>query len=79
MPLVDTQRYEIFDHMHLDIPEGGQPPELPYKSIAKKILCTLIEPNFEIKAGTSRMTCKRCSHLPFQGTYARGLEHLLIL
>ena len=41
----------MYDHTHPEIPESGQRPEVPYKAIAKEDLCTLIEPNFEIKPG----------------------------
>ena len=82
MPIVDTQRYEMFNHMHPYILESGQRPEILNKAIAKEILRILIEPNFEIRPWTSRnilcLTSKRCSHIPFQGTYARRLMHLLI-
>ena len=65
MSLVDTEPYEIFDHIHPDIPEGGQRLGVPYEATTGEILCTLIEPNFEIKHGTSgntlSLTCKRCS------------------
>ena len=43
MPFVDTQRYEMLDHMHPNIPDGGQRPEILYKAIAEEILCTLCQ------------------------------------
>ena len=52
MPFVDTQRYEIFDYMPPEIPEGGQRLEIPYKLITKEMLYNLIEPHFGIEAGT---------------------------
>ena len=42
MPFVDTQRYEMFDYMHPEIPEGGQRPEIPHKLITKEVLHELI-------------------------------------
>ena len=43
MPFVDTQRYEMLDHMHPNIADGGQRPEILYKAIAEEILCTLCQ------------------------------------
>ena len=80
MPFIDTQRYELFDYMHPEIPEGGQRPEIPHKLITNEVLHGLVRLNFEMMTWTLgnilSFTCKRCSHIPFQGTYSRALEHL---
>ena len=76
MPFIDTQRYELFDYMHPEIPEGGQRPEIPHKLITKEILHELVGLNFEMMPGTVgnilSFTCNRGSHHPFQGTYIRA-------